>query len=187
MFVTLRSPEFFGDVSKLRNVNLVAFTQPSLKNVRGASFGKSELEDPALQIIVFRRIRRLFEYFASQSPWREQSEGELFADTLCIVYEKSCWIRETLVEILHCLVAEKSEENERKLTELSGIVKLLTNPSFFPLFLGSQTVDMENRERCRDWCAYRVRPRKSERVPINAFRLPGTLFGFIAGEFNRSK
>lgn len=53
MFVTLRVSEFFENLSKLGNVSLISFTDPSLNNIDGAPFRESKPENPASEIILF--------------------------------------------------------------------------------------------------------------------------------------
>jgi hypothetical protein len=73
VLVTLGLPELVRDLTELGDRNLIAFADPSVKNIGGAPLGESEPEDSAPEVVVFLRIQRLFEKLTCLSFGREKS------------------------------------------------------------------------------------------------------------------
>lgn len=71
MFVSLRFPELLGDLTELRKRDLLAFPDPALERGCGASLGKSEPEDPALEVIC--NVQGFFDGIDLQSARTERA------------------------------------------------------------------------------------------------------------------
>lgn len=69
VLVTLGHSKVLRDLPKLWNGNLVAFTDPFLKNVGDTSLGQPQPEDSGLQVVTFLRILDRF----THSTWRDRS------------------------------------------------------------------------------------------------------------------
>lgn len=78
VLVTLRLPKLLGNLAKLRDGNLVAFANPSLNHICGASLGQSESKDSAFEVIVFHGV--VFDGIAPKSTRTEHSRNFALAE-----------------------------------------------------------------------------------------------------------